>query len=388
MHISVFSLFTSVLWVTVFTKIISVLRKRMPYMQHFSIHALLFLLLLCALRLLFPLELPYSRPLESTKIMPAFQLFLRKPLFTCEPVHMTPALLLTTVWFTGAAVLFIRQILEYRRLKHVLYLLPASDDERLYYLLANAGLQKPLNHVKIIKHSSITSPASAGLIHPVILLPDICFDDEELLGIFIHEAAHLQLKHHLVKLVMELICICFWWNPILRDLFSETAYALEMHSDQTVCTKLNQKQQQKYLHAILKVFMNANQKESPSAFTCGLLEHPDSIDLQQRFRMILENRYQSKSKLLPGIAAFALCTFLLSYTFVLQPYSEPTPADYGHVDTSTDQNFFYIETDDGYDLYEYPERFLDHIDNKKNCLPWLQIYSDMEEMKQKWKRKS
>lgn len=386
MFLSFYSIFTAILCVTVFIKIISLLRKRMLYLQHFSLDTLLFLLLLCVLRLLFPLELPYTVILNSKKIMPAFQNFFQKPLFLSDHVHIAPAHLLTTAWITGAAVLLIRRIWEYQTLKHVLFMFPVSNNKHLYHLLTKAGLQRPKKNVKIIVHKSITTPASIGCIHPIILMPDIYFEDDELLGIFIHEAAHIQLNHHLVKLSIELICICFWWNPFFKDLFSETAYALEMHADQTVCKKLNQEQQRKYLHVIIKIFMHGDQKDFSSVFTCSFLEHADSIALKQRFQMILEDHYHSKNNSLSGIAVLAFCIFMLSYSFIPQPYSEPRTTDYGYIDTSTNQNFYYIKAENGFDLYEYPNRFLDHIDAKKDCLPWLQIYKNMEDMKRKWKK--
>lgn len=383
MYLSVYSLFTALLWVTIFTKVVSLLRKRMPYLQHFSLHVFLLLLLLCILRILFPLELPYTVILNSEKILPAIQSFSRKTLFSYGSLHLTPALFLIAVWFTGAAIFLIKRIREYCRLKRALDLLPASDNGHLYHLLAETGLQDPQKKIKIIVHKSFAVPTAAGYLHPVILLPDICLDDEELLGILIHEAAHIRSKHHLVKLVMELICICFWWDPFLKNLSIEAAHAMEMHSDQAVCAKLNEEQQKKYLHAITKIFINRNQTMSSSAFTCGLFEHSDNMDLQQRFRMILEKKYQSKTKKLPVIAVLALCTFLLSYAVIPQPYSEPTDADYGPIDKSPDQNFFYIETNDGYDLYEYPNRFLDHIYSQEDCLPWLKIYKDMDDVEKK-----
>lgn len=291
--------------------------------------------------------------------------------------------LLAAVWIAGVSVFFAIRIIEYHGLKHALNMFPVSDNERLYQLLAKTGLQEAKKNVRIIVHKSFTAPASAGYIHPVILLPDICLDDEELLGILIHESAHLQFKHLFIKLAMELICICFWWYPFLRRLASELAHALEMHSDQAVCAKLNQEQQKKYLNAIMKVFLKTGKTETPSAFTCCLFENRSSMDLQQRFRMILGGYYKKKEKKLPMIIAFALCIFLSSYIFIPQPYCEPTLEDYGPMEIPPENQFFYIKTDDGYDLYEYPERFLDHIQENGDCLPYLKIYKNIEDVKRK-----
>ena len=89
-----------------------------------------------------------------------------------------------------------------------------------------------------------------------------------------------------------------------------------MHSDQAVRARLNREQQQKYLLAFIKVFQNQSRTKAAAAFTCGLMEHADGGELQQRFRMVLEGRYHSRPKSLPIIAALALCIFLSSYAIV------------------------------------------------------------------------
>lgn len=92
---------------------------------------------------------------------------------------------------------------------------------------------------KIVVHNAIQSPVIVGGIRPIIILSNIPFDDEELLGIFIHEIAHYKHKHYFIKLVTGFVYICFWWNPLFRDLSSEMEHVLEMHSDKTVCKTLS-----------------------------------------------------------------------------------------------------------------------------------------------------
>ena len=329
MYFTIFSLTIAVVWVSFFAILISAFRKQMSVLQYFSIYPLLIILLFCILRMLLPLELPYTIVLESENILPSLQSFLVTPLFDSGYIKASPALLLATIWFSGAAIIAVRHIRTYHRFRHLLDFLPAAEEKRLYQLLAEADKENHPRIRKIIVHSAVESPAIVGCTHPVIILPDIDFEDEELLGIFIHEMAHYKYKHHFIKLVTEIICICFWWNPFLKKLSSETAHALEMHADKTVCTKLTCPQQKKYLSGIMKVIGNINHPNMSNVFSCSLVEETEEARLKQRFKMILGNHYQNKRKYNFIVLSCVLTIFLLSYSFVLQPYSNPTPADYG-----------------------------------------------------------
>lgn len=384
MHFTIFSLALTVVWVSFFVILISRFRKQMSVLQYFSIYPLLIVLLFCILRMLLPLELPYTVVIESENILPQIQSFLVTPLFDSGCINISPAFLLGIIWFAGAVIIAARRISTYHRFRHLLDFLPAAEDKRLYQFLATADKESQSKIRKIIVHSAVESPAIVGCIHPVIILPDIDFEDEELLGIFIHEIAHYKHKHHFIKLVTEIICICFWWNPLLKKLSPETAHALEMHADKTACAKLTQPQQRKYLSAIIKVIGNINQANISNAFSCSFVEETEEAKLKQRFIMILGNHYKNKRKYNLIVLACVLTIFLLSYSFVLQPYSESTSADFGNTESPTsDSNYYFIKTKKGYDFYEYPERFIVHMNEIPATLKGMKIYKNIEEKKRK-----
>ena len=271
MYFTIFSLTIAVVWVSFFAILISIFRKQMSVLQCFSIYPLLIVLLFSILRMLLPLELPYTIVIESENILPSVQSFLVTPFFDYGYINISPAFLLGIIWSSRAIIIAVRHIRIYCRFRHLLDFLPAAEDKRLYQLLATADKENHPRIRKIIVHSSVESPAIVGCTHPVIILPDIDFEDEELLGIFIHEMAHYKYKHHFIKLVTEIICICFWWNPLLKKLSSETAHALEMHADKTVCTKLTQPQHKKYLSGIIKVIETIYHPNISNVFSCSLI---------------------------------------------------------------------------------------------------------------------
>lgn len=387
MYFTIFSLVVAVFWVSVFAKLISLSRKQMAVLKYFSVSPLIFMLLFCILRIVFPIELPYTYVFEIKKILPQIQSFFAIPIFSYRHIKITIAALLGIIWFMVAVLLAIRNIRFYCHFRHFLDFLPASDDGRLYRLLAEAGLDNPQKVRKIIVHDAVQSPAIVGGIYPIIILPNIDFDDEELLGIFTHEIAHYKYKHHFVKLVTEFVHICFWWNPLFKDLSSEMGHALEMHSDKMVCRKLTYSQQKKYLSTIIKIMKDTDNSGLPDGFSCGLVEEPNNEKLQQRFKMILGKHYQGKKKFNFVAIVCTVFIFLLSYSFVLQPYSEPAVSDYGYEEEEDiffpASDYYIIETEDGYDLYKYPQKLIGHMEDIGFEFKKLKVYQSLEEVKKK-----
>ena len=142
MHFTIFSLALTVIWVSFFVILISRFRKQMSVLQYFSIYPLLIVLLFCILRMLLPLELPYTVVIESENILPRIQSFLVTPLFDSGYINVSPAFLLGIIWFAGGVIITARRIRTYHRFWHLLDFLPAAEDKRLYLHLVESLTKK------------------------------------------------------------------------------------------------------------------------------------------------------------------------------------------------------------------------------------------------------
>lgn len=207
-----------------------------------------------------------------------------------------------------------------------------------------------------------------------------------------HEISHYRFKHNFIKLVMELICAIFWWNPLFKKLSSELSHIMELQSDRTVCLNLNYNQKKEYLQAIAKVAGNIKNRSVTSPGLCSILEENSGENLLQRFKMIAENNYKNRKKLDVIIIPLVIAIFLISYSFVPQPFSEPTPEemDSGEIDITTNaadnEECFIIKSGNGYDLYTPSGKFQGGI--APGNLPYLdgiKIYENKEEAKKERK---
>lgn len=354
MALTSFSFLTSLIWVSIFAIIIKLLSGQMFLLRSFSIYPLIFLICLCLVKIFLPIELFYTRIIRSENLLPALQRVLNYPFINLSDKNVTISVLNILIFICSGVALykFYRKINGYRRFYNILSNLPASEDQRIKSTLTKiqdlTGLKK---EIKIIVHKNIKTPAIVGFQSPIIILPDLIFTDDELFGILLHEWQHYRQGHAIIKCICDIIQTIFWWNPVFSHFNSEVEHTLEMHSDEKVSYYLNKQQQQCYLNAIIKVVKNLEEDQKKSILTCCLVEKAEGNRLKQRFKMLLESNYskvnKQRSKLFIPITFILL---ILSYTFVIQPYSNPNVQDYGMM-TDISSNDYLVKTDSGYKLY-------------------------------------
>ncbi|MGX1572988.1 M56 family metallopeptidase, partial [Paenibacillus terrae] len=351
MTLTLFSFLTSLIWVSIFAIIIKLLSGQMFLLRSFSIYPLIFLICLCLIRFFLPTELFYTQVIRSKNLLPALQRVLDYPFINLSDISVTIKVFDILIFIGSGVALykFCRKINEYRRFYNILCILPTSEDQRMKSILTKiqnlTGLKKEM---KIIIHKSIKTPAIVGFHSPIIILPDLVFTDDELFGILLHECQHYCQGHAIIKCVCDIMQTVFWWNPFFKHFNSEVEHTLEMHSDEKVSYYLSKQQQHSYLNAIIKVIQNHKEGQKKSILTCCLVEEVEGNRLKQRFKMLLESNYskinKQRSKLFIPIIFVLL---ILSYTFVIQPYSDPNIQDYG-MNTYISVNDYLVKTDSGY----------------------------------------
>lgn len=343
MQFDIFTLLMSIVWVSIFIQTISLLRRQMHFLHYFSISPLLLILLFCMARILFPVEFPFTKVIDSFRILPYIQSFLYYEMIRTDFIQLSVGSIIALVWISGIIFRIFKHIKSYYLFRRFVDFLPTADEEHVYDIFLQTKPRFALKNAKIIIHDAIKSPAIFGLFRPVILLPALPFNDDELLGIFVHESTHYYYGHLIIKYITEFIRCCFWWNPCFKKLSLEMTHALEMHSDKKVCSKLDDIQQKKYLTCIANIADHIH--TTPCSVTCSLVEEGSSEKLIQRYDMILNDFYRKKKKCNFLIILLLIMMFLLSYSVLLQPYSFPPIEDMEPYDE------LFMETDEGYELH-------------------------------------
>jgi beta-lactamase regulating signal transducer with metallopeptidase domain len=134
-------------------------------------------------------------------------------------------LILMAAWALGTAwqtALLIRGLWLVVRLRRSLR---EPDDPRWALLAKEAARDLGLPRAVSVAISELApAPVSLGMWRPVIIIPDSLdkvLNDEDRLGILLHESAHVARGDHFAALMQRLARAIFWWQPLVRALGQE-----------------------------------------------------------------------------------------------------------------------------------------------------------------------
>jgi TonB family protein len=132
------------------------------------------------------------------------------------PVSRWPAILIS-LWLVAAIGLLARALLRGRAaLRRALAdACDATDDEQtaLARALVRTRLARP---VRLVRTQSISAPATAGMLRPVILIPAATqLSADELETILTHECAHIARHDNLLGFIESIAGCALWFHPLV-----------------------------------------------------------------------------------------------------------------------------------------------------------------------------
>lgn len=149
------------------------------------------------------------------------------------------------------------------------------------------------------------------------MLPDIDYTEEELHCVFLHELFHYKQRHFLLKILLDLLTIIQWWNPVVVfHLLPAIHQIQELLVDAQLMQMTTPSQKIAYLDSLTKTLKYAKEKgKSHKNMEFALLSyHRESFTLQ-RFRCITANTIKQGSK---WGRIICLLLFILSFAFVFE----------------------------------------------------------------------
>ncbi|UUX34483.1 M56 family metallopeptidase [Fundicoccus culcitae] len=211
-----------------------------------------------------------------------------------------------------------------------------------------------------IKQSKlISSPCVIGVFKPTILLPDTMFTDEEFQFIIEHELLHIRRQDVLLKIMLEMMIIVYWWNPMIYLFRKNLAHILELNVDETLLKNSSKEEKIEYVELLLKVQKNSQQITSYDPVTVNFSYNSEE-GLLHRSQNILKSKkkqYSTFVLLIISILGFLLTTSIVFESLYLD--SEKVEGTF----TITPSNSYFVEKTDGtYDIYRN-DTFLINIEN-------------------------
>lgn len=67
----------------------------------------------------------------------------------------------------------------------------------------------------------------------------------------LHEYIHLQNNDFFIKILINLLCAIYWWNPFTRLLKKDLNQSMEIRCDSIAVQRLGRQERSEYLSVIL-----------------------------------------------------------------------------------------------------------------------------------------
>ena len=327
---------------------------------------LLIIIIGAALRCFVPIDIPvFTRVIQHEGWLAKLDAGLRTPIIYG---HITPLAIILGVWIIGTLIASFTTIWSYRtHMDKVRAYLPSENPVILSAAEAAAKkLQLPVPTVCPISKGK--SPSIQGLRHPVILIPENVYSEEDYRYVFYHELMHWKEHDMWIKLLVCALNCIFWWNPCSYLLRINLNRTLELRCDQSVSRLLQYPEKLEYIEVLKKTFNSLPTKRKRfrlGSFTISefaacpkkFCRNPKKHITVKRADLIMNTSYQKKyNRVIPVVTLIIMTiVFVFSYSFIIQPYYD-VPKDEIEVDMYTDEfsssNSYLVQNDDGtYTIY-------------------------------------
>ena len=340
MQITIFSVWMTILWSSILILIFYALRKKLVLLDVCSVSGVLILYFFCIIRLMIPIELPWTKELWGGEIYNRVYDVVRYEVLSGINIYQMFGL----IWMAGVLFFFIKLTIRYIKLTKMLDRIPVKKDERAESVLTTV-LKDKEKRPEIMKTSAVQIPCCVGVFHKRILLPVKEYSDEELHYILLHEYTHLKNNDVLTKLLINSICAVYWWNPLVYLLRKDMQQSLEIRCDGQVSKKMDSISRSNYLAVMLAEFKDNCHADEFKKYHSSVMplfeEHSEK--LIERFQLVSDRKSDTSIK--GNIVAIAITVSLLmvSYSFVLQSkYKCPIE------EIETDNTSYSVNSDNSY----------------------------------------
>lgn len=373
MIITLYSILMAIIANSLVVVLIYFLRKSKFFIHFFDVTAMSALYVLSFLRMAIPVEFPASQVIISDKVvLPAVLDFVTND-FNSAKLDVLVAVLLT-IWAGGFLVLgylrFSRYLKTAKKFSKFENFCPQVFQTKVDEISKITGIKKT---VKVVMTEKITSPMTYGFFKPVILLPSRDYTKNELDFILRHECSHIKNKDIWVKLLIEIYCCVYWWNPLSFLLKKDLDFCLELQCDRQVIKDLNENERIDYSRVLLDSLKERSCEKYPFLIGTEFSKKQDDKRIIQRFKTILRSDKEiacdKKHSVLFGTIASILVVSIisLSYVFIWQPHYDLQPEDLCHNDELPGEATL-IDNSNSYIYHNENGQYFLHIINEDNGL--------------------
>ena len=299
-----------------------------------------------------PLEFPHTLIAADGVIYPhIYNLLTReRDMLANKPL----VLILCAAWLLGFCELLFRYIRQYRKAIYSVEHYAEPWDERTNALLEQVQRQTG-RKITVQGYTALNIESAFGMsvLHKRIILPDRDYTETELRYVLLHEYTHFLNHDTVVKLLVTLFCMIFWWNPVVYLLQKDLEQTLEIKCDLSVARTLDEQERAAYLRTILSLMKQTGRKYHLPFMATALFQTDAQAEIKERFVMVMtysaQRHRHTASAMLTG--AFALL-LIASYAVLPQPkFDAPSSEKSGVIEFDSDTA--YIQQNEAQEYWLY-----------------------------------
>lgn len=161
--------------------------------------------------------------------------------------------LIAVVWLLGGLSILSVHGLGYAHFKgRIIQNGESAKDEVILCELQQLAEELQIRRkIGIIRYSQAASPLIIGFIHPILVIPDETYSQEELYFILKHELVHLKRHDTYYKLLLLVVNALHWFNPIVWFMRKEATVDMELSCDENVIWGMNLESRKAYVGTLL-----------------------------------------------------------------------------------------------------------------------------------------
>lgn len=239
-------------------------RKKIAFCNYCGLYTILGLYAVTFVRMALPFEFKFTYTVSDQNVYAAAMDVLTPNKDVLFVPEFTLLNLLVSVWIAGSVIYISRVMIKYykavKALKANVIDGTPEMQAKLDLISQNCGIRRK---VKLKITDCVISPVTYGFFNLVILIPNREFDDRDFGYIAIHECCHIKNKDIWIKLLTEIYCGIFWWNPFAHLLKKDLTYCLELRCDKRVTSKLSENRCTVY-YEVLVTQMKAYKEQQES----------------------------------------------------------------------------------------------------------------------------
>lgn len=342
---------------------------------------------LTILRLLIPLEFPFTINLSMIPGISYFVSRIQHPFCEIGGCEVSIRSIAGTIWLIGFVLCSVMYLLSELRFSYAVRTFGRDITDNPKYSPVVAEIcdkHGKTGKFQIILLDCIATPMMYGIFSPKILVPveltRMNLSRTELTYVFSHEMSHHYHHDLITKRIISIFCLIYWWNPCCRILSKQADIALEMRVDEVV-TNADPATVAAYTRCLIALYETAvasgKLKFRKSHSAMSVIESKG--ELIKRFEMMAaatEKSAKKKSWNIGLLVAIAIL-FISSYLFIFEAhYMSPEIAE--STITIMDANGYAIHKMDGsYDVY-YDGYFLENTDSLTYYSSDMPVYTEAE----------